>query len=779
MHTLTSYNGVAFADIDWEAGFPADSLRGQWDVMRNVTPRAGNTAILAPGPISPRRLPIEFVYTGTGNLNDAIDELLGVLDPRNQEPRLLVGERYDDTEVQRYATIELPTAFDGGENINVVRAVFVSEEPEWKAVESETVMDSRSVSPFEIPITNAGQTTVHPTYRIGWSAQRPAGASVVGQQYRRRMTLTNDQERTLGPFPYRIALGDTDALTTAKAQADGDDLRVIINGEDMTRDLIGFDLVQSYVWVVIPGMDAGEVLTIDIVYGNSAATDPPEWDSILDLTRPVPDMKWETGTATGGNTGTLIRASATWDTDEWYGGIVYMLTGTLAGQERTVTGNTATTLTWDDAFAATVDSGDTYLLYMSRNDRWIYQTRQDEHTHLARGRFNVNSGSFPPSAISYDAPGSWVPALVKDNRDKFGQYRYSYLTMGGSDRDPFALLDVVRTWEGSKFSVPEEGTADGMSLTTAAPIVGLNWEYQIVNQNAICMMYVGVRESGAEDWSEAFTDDTATSGSSFVDRIFSPTTLDLSTFDPIHQIVTALIPLNEIEIPLDWKRDEGSASSGSTTFTEDASKEWITDQFDNGYVFMLSGPNAGRKRAITSNTDVRLTHSAFPHANDDGDRYVVTNKPIRGLLRDGTKLYVDLDDSVLVDSGLGTETAVYEMSCTIWIGGGPADEPDGQHVARIGYHEGTQDYRLFLTADEQIEIDTENRRIRIWDTVAEEYVGELTDPAVKIEYHDGTDWRRSANWLPLGTGAQQVWISDDTIGTLDVEIAYQPAYLGA
>jgi hypothetical protein len=779
MITITSYGGIVFEDIGWLPISPGDE-RDEYAVTRRETPRAGNTSLLSLGAISPRRVVIDFAYRGVADIRAAVDELLGVIDPRSDEPRLLVGTRYDATEVQRYARVEIPSGTDANGSLHVNRVVFVSEIPEWIATTPVTESISDDASPFQLAITNAGQATVHPVYQIGWTAQHSAKGTVVGQQYRRRMTLTNTQDRVLAPFPYRIDLGDTAALTTAKAQADGDDVRIIINGEDMTRKLIGFDLVQSYVWVTIPGMDAGEVLTIDVVYGNASATNPDDWSSILDLTRPVPDMKYDTGTATGApDTSQLIDSSQTWATDEWYGGYLLMLTGTLAGQERWISGNTATTLVLESSFGATIDAGDTYLVSMSRNSRWIYATAQVEHTNLCRGRFNVNSGSYPPSAISYDAPGSWQPALVRDNRDEFGQKRYSFLTMGGSDRDPFALLDVRRQWEGNVNEVPELGTADGLSLTTPMPIEGLNWEYQISNQNGMCTVFVGVRESGAEDWAAAFTDTAVTAGSSFVTRSFSPTTLDLVTdFDPLYQIVTALLPVNDIEIPLDWKSDNGSATSGSTNYTEDLSKDWVVDQFaDNGYIAMLSGPNSGRKRNVTDNTAVRLNHAAFPHANDDGDRYIVTNKPIRGLLRDHDKLYVDLDDSVLTASALGTETAVYDVSFALWVGDeGPAGDPAGQHRALIGWAGGEK--RVFLTADEVIEIDSAARRVRIYNTATEEYGDELTDPAVIVQYHDGTSWRRSADWLPLGTNEQSVWIEETNIGTLDLTVTYTPAYLG-
>jgi hypothetical protein len=785
MHTLTSFDGTTFASIGWSAGFPDGTERGQWSVDSRVTPRTGNTSILAPGAISPRRIVVDFSLLPGFDVRTAAGDLLGLLDPRPQEARLLVGTREPSGDVvQRSARVELPDGFDLDGSLNVVRAVFVSEEPEWTKTAATTASQSGSVSPFQLAETNEGKATVFPRYRIGWSVQRGTKGPVVGQALLRSMTLTNTQSRTVPPFPRRINLGDTAALVSGgKAQADGDDLRVLIDGKDRTRKLIGWNKTQTYAWVTIPGMDAGEALTIDVVYGNASATDPPEWDSIRDLTRPVPDLGNETGTATGGSPTTMVRASATWDADRWYGGMLTMLTGTAlnVGVSREIISNSGTTITVSPAFPAAVVNTDTYLITMSGNDRWIYQTLVAERTDYDRGRFNVNSAQFTPSEISYEGPGSWVPALVWDNRDSFGIKRVSMLTMGGSDKDPFALLEAARMWEGNDARVSQAGTADGMSLTTHVPITGCDWFYLMDNPNGMVQAWCGVRASGAEDWAEVYVDEAATSGA--ISNAMTERTIQ-TDFGDVYQIVHALGPVDDLEIALDWRRDTGSATSGTTTVMTDSSKEWAVDQFDNGTIRMLSGVNAGKKRAITSNTSTAITHAAFPVANADGDRYVVTNKRLKGTLRDDDALLVLLDDSKLTDSGLGAETAVYEASMTLWVGDGPAGDADGQHRALIGYAtNGTaaagEERRIFLAADEQIEIDAGLRRVRIWNTTSSTYTRELTDPAVIVQWHNGTAWQRSAAWLPLGTGDQLLWLEETNIGTLSLEVEYFASYLGA
>lgn len=789
MITLLSFDDVEFADIDWTPIIP-QSAREEWSVQNRITPRTGNSSIIGTGSISPRRVTVDFVYEGSGDIRQAVDELVGVLDPRDPNPRLLVGTRVGGATVQRYARVDIPSASDANDSLNGLRVVFVSEEPEWVETTATTETGGGSTSPFALAFDNAGEATVWPKYRLGWSAQHSANGTVIGQRYRKRMTVTNTQDRTLGPFPYRIDLGDTAALVTAsKLQADGDDLRVIIDGKDQKRLLQGINKTQTFAWIVLPGMDAGEELTIDVVYGNPSATNPPVWTD-PDPTKPVIDLRFETGTATGGTTGSMTVAGTPWVADQWKRGYLYMLTGTLAGEFHTIISNTTNSLV-TSTFSATIDNLDTYMIVMSANNRWNYEVRQtDRETDYYRGRWYVDSPKYTPNVVSFEAPGAWRRELVWDNRDKMGQKRWSMLTTGGSDKDPFAILDTYRTWEGGSL-VPEEGTSDGVALTTPCPITELFWEYQFLNKNAMCKAWIGVRGSGAEDWSEAFSDDAVYTTLTTTSTGVSP--LDLSDFNDPFQIVMALGPAGPIgdvdEISLDWKQDTGSATAGTTTSITDTTKSWATTgdgQFDNAKVTMLSGANAGKTTTVTSNTSQILTITAFPTAVAAGDRYVVTNATLRSNLRDGGTLNVTLDDSVLDDgSGLGTETAVYDMSARLWIGAGPAGDEAYQHKAYIGYQNTVnvdaedRKRRLFLTADEQVEIDAALRRIRIWDTVSESYTAELTDPAVIIHYHDGADWRRSSNWLPLGTNAQSIWLEETNIGTLSLDVIYAAAWLGA
>lgn len=769
--TIVSYDGYIFTDHGWTALLPQDAVMGQYGIASRVTPRPGSTTVIAPGEITPRRITVIFQYEGddSDGILFARDELIGALNPRDQTPRELIGERYDATQVTRTAKVELVDLMDADGSLNELRVVFMSEEPEWFAVDSESATDTFSSSPDSMTVTNAGQAPVWPIYSLRWTVQRTVKTSVIGWQYRKRMTLTNDLGRAIPPFPYLIDLGNTATLVDGgKALVNGDDLRILRDGEDLPRTLVGWYDIQGYAWVLLPGMDADEVMTLDIIYGNASAGAPETIDPR--------DLGIDIGTysdiaQSGLSTTTVAGFVTNWETDRWVNGIIHFQNGAAAGNHN-INSNTATTITFTSN-GGTPSVGDSYTLLASTNTRWNYAVRQtDRKSDLSRGRWSLSSTRVHPQAIKFDVPGAWRPELILENRDSVGQYRFSMIDVGGGDTDPFAILDARRTWEGRDNEVPNPGTADGVALAVPWPATSMEWEYQLDTPNGFVEMFTGVRASGSEDWASAYTDASATSG--YATRNFG--TLDLTDFGDVYQIAQALLPRNEIEIGLDWKGDDGSATSGSTTTMVDAAKSWDTNQFADGRIRMLSGSNAGKTRSITSNSSTTITHAAFGAANADGDRYRIDNTALMGKLRDGSYLTVYLDNSDLVDSGLGAETAVYDLTCAIYIGAGPAGYLPGQHRVLMGY--GGTRRRLLISALELVQIDAATRQIRIQDISSGEYTATLTDPSVIVQYHDGTAWRRSANWLPLGVGEQTVWVSESHIGTLRLDVEYHAAWLG-
>jgi hypothetical protein len=124
---------------------------------------------------------------------------------------------------------------------------------------------------LHVPVT--GQLPVEPTVRVKPTTARSATVANVGWRYRRRCTITNTGDVPISNYLYAIDLGDTTPLTTTKAQADGDDVRVWHQGLEVQRALVNWDSAAptTLVWIVIPYLGAGESGIWDVVYGNANA----------------------------------------------------------------------------------------------------------------------------------------------------------------------------------------------------------------------------------------------------------------------------------------------------------------------------------------------------------------------------------------------------------------------------------------------------------------------------------------------------------------------------
>lgn len=126
---------------------------------------------------------------------------------------------------------------------------------------------------LEVP----GNVPTTPVVRLVPSAQRTTRTADVGWTYRRRFRITNLGDVPLIRYPVLIPLGSTTALTTTKAMANGNDIRVWLDGLEQMRTLKTWDTSDSRIWVTVPQIpaDGGSVI-YDVVYGNPTAGAPPE-----------------------------------------------------------------------------------------------------------------------------------------------------------------------------------------------------------------------------------------------------------------------------------------------------------------------------------------------------------------------------------------------------------------------------------------------------------------------------------------------------------------------
>lgn len=268
---------IGFRGFDWEgSGYFCGLPYGVpfMSAQPTILTRPGTHPTFGPGAVSERAIPAQFGYKGSlASYEEAWNQLLTQLRPLDSRPGELRGERLDGTIVTIQAVLTLPPGVSTGE-VNTIAVNFIAVDPLWSAETetSETKTFTRNEDlALHVPIT--GNIEKAPTITISPTVQRTSGTAGAGFTKRQTLRITNGLSRALINFPYRLDLGDTAALVTAsKMQADGDDLRLIYQGREIARTLVGINTTQTYAWIIIPNLPALATMDLDLWYGNAAAS---------------------------------------------------------------------------------------------------------------------------------------------------------------------------------------------------------------------------------------------------------------------------------------------------------------------------------------------------------------------------------------------------------------------------------------------------------------------------------------------------------------------------
>lgn len=177
-----------------------------------------------------------------------------------------------------------------------LEVVFESNDSVWQGLDVEQVSKTFSSSLDQIiHLPAPGNVPTQPVIRITPTEQRSATTAAVGWQWRQRWMVANNGDEPLFRYPVVIPLGDTTGLTTTKALASGDDLRVWLHGLEQARTLVDWDTAETGVWVIVPALPPGEAITYEIVYGNPQANSAAE-DGVELLTPDLPAHDLATST---------------------------------------------------------------------------------------------------------------------------------------------------------------------------------------------------------------------------------------------------------------------------------------------------------------------------------------------------------------------------------------------------------------------------------------------------------------------------------------------------
>lgn len=159
-----------------------------------------------------------------------------------------------------------------------------------------------------------------------------------------------------------------------------------------------------------------------------------------------------TGTATAGASTTLTDSAKTWTVNQWTNSQVRIVSGTGAGQIRTIASNTATVLTVSAAWTTTPDATSVYSI--EGNDDFLYYMGSNAVTLF---RYSISAGTWTtltPGVARAAAPGAgmsghWIwettdSAWNDESSIMSGRYIYSFRGAAGAVLDRYDIAG--NTW---------------------------------------------------------------------------------------------------------------------------------------------------------------------------------------------------------------------------------------------------------------------------------------------------------------------------------------------
>lgn len=361
------YAGKQFADLNVKAGWPAGQQPGPSRNPVSVD-RAGAAPLYATVNQDERRFTVEFTVKSGYDTQDTLLTLLGVLDPTSSEERIFVAE-IEGGGARAGTQVEIPAIVGQYRRgtINNLYVDFYAADDRWVERVATTVAKQSFSASGAIPLPNRGGATVGTVVKLGYDTQRASDTATVGWKWRRQLTVTNSGTTNWRRVRLTFDLGDTSAWVAAgKAQADGDDVRIWLEGQELPRTLTCFGAEQTWAHVVA-SIPAGDSLTFDVVYGNPSATAPDDLSTRTgnDDTYAADDLEGDSGTASAGSVSTLTDATKTWETDEWKNGFCLLTSGTGSVRARRIAGNTGQVITFNRNQSSAPGAGTKYILWKS------------------------------------------------------------------------------------------------------------------------------------------------------------------------------------------------------------------------------------------------------------------------------------------------------------------------------------------------------------------------------------------------------------------------------
>lgn len=241
--TIVSFDGTTFAP-DYEVGFVTASEPRLPPAQAQMLARIGAWPVIVALQRDPQKVALVIRIVGTGQ--DALrSALFRLFDPEEETAKLLVAENHDGIAMQVYALCEdMRVMGDQQHDTAFVVTLAIDGDVRWRASTPSTDAWNITASGQTNVIANTGEDEVYATFEI-----TPTTAKSGGYDYMRYCLVTWRAINAGSNYPIRIGPLDTATLVSGgKMQADGDDLRVFVDGTEVPRWLVDINDANTYVW---------------------------------------------------------------------------------------------------------------------------------------------------------------------------------------------------------------------------------------------------------------------------------------------------------------------------------------------------------------------------------------------------------------------------------------------------------------------------------------------------------------------------------------------------
>jgi hypothetical protein len=831
---LVSIGGVALSDYHL-AGTASGIVRGLPgpDRSPNTLERTGAPALIAGMRRGARPIPLVLyldpTYTGSNAQAERTRELwlrkfLGKLDIESDDPRLIVCQIDTDGDNTLDLTVECEGVAGGWQWIEEVKGIaitFYGTSAHWFAQSlsyqpgpAATNVYTANSSPESLTVANDGETTARPLVGICMASggQRATQTADVGWKYRQRFSVTNntdeDWENELGT----LELGDTAALVTAtKAQSDGDDLRVRVEGRELPRTLTNWNTLLTFVHIPLT-IPAGESVEYEVVYGNPSAESPADADdlterddgfstlsnyAIVNGKYSAIDLTGDSGTATSGGATTLTQTGKTWPTNYWTGGYLALVSGTggsaatTTHARRRIDSNTATQITVERAWTTDPASGTGYVLWKSGPVQLggrvttggaatsLTDNLQAFGTNELVGYTIYNfTQSLGPVAITANTATTITHAAIGGNWAVGDSYRINGVGAHAyhMDRDAATINGVEINHRGlfqinRHYSKPTDLDLDGSQSIGGwgrTTLIDNNDDYSqasfLFNSGPNTywpVLYARRRKSSSRTYAEEQQGD----GLSITDpRRFKGIRFDYEMLNG-NSTAGASVGVGKF---VAGGRDTGSQEW--EWFEEDDTRRTLSAFVAVAYYDLTNTKPSQIALGVLPQDETAVVSSAS--ASDEIN--------VKGA--DRMELYID-PSSITYGASSGEE-AVYDLA------GSLTSDIDGSDLVGDVLTFGGPGHYVHLTATQVLWVDCESGEVYVTTGGPISGGGPFTFShyapwAMRpLVYEDDTDGdgvlepKVSANWMPMNPGSQTWRWVEDAIGVLEIRLSFYKRYLG-